>query len=280
MGYNNFKDNVMVAEILTERDRATVLTKDCNQRYTGEVKGIGDSVTIRGAGQITTTTGNDGVIPAFSDPEEVESTNTILTIKNYLNFNFMVKDADRETGAKGALAVYQKQAGVKIANAQDILVASMAKDTLAVKDVANATQVTKANILERIDSALQTLWENDVPQNERLILNVSPRFYMLLKQNYMALDTDNSEMIKRGAVAMYGNIDIKMTNNIATTGSGANDLIMLRTKEAIAFANPLTKTEAKRANNHMADEIRGQSLFDAKIVKNKEMIVINCKYTA
>lgn len=280
MGYSNFKDNVMVAEILTERDRATVLTKDCNQRYTGEVKGLGDSVTIRGAGQITTTTGNDGVIPAFPDPEEVESTNTILTIKNYLNFNFMVKDADKETGAKGALAVYQKQAGVKIANAQDILVASMAKDPLAVKDKANATQVTKANILERIDSALQTLWENDVPQNERLILNVSPRFYMLLKQNYMALDTDNSEMIKRGAVAMYGNIDVKMTNNIATTGSGANDLIMLRTKEAIAFVNPLTKTEAKRANNHMADEIRGQSLFDAKIVKNKEMIVINCKYTA
>ena len=111
---------------------------------------------------------------------------------------------------------------------------------------------TKDNILTRIDSAIQTLWEKDVPQNERLILNVSPRFYMLLKQNYMALDTDNSEMIKRGAVAMYGNIDIKMTNNIATTSSGANDLIMLRTKEAIAFANPLTKTGStsyKRESN-------------------------------
>lgn len=279
MGYEKFKDNVMVAEILTERDRSTVLVNDCNQRYTGEVKGIGDSVTIKGAGQLTTTTGSDGVIPAFPEPEEVEGTNTILTIKNYLNFNFMVKDADRETGAKGALAVYQKQAGVKIANAQDILVASMANDTLAIKDSNTATQVTKDNVLARIDSAIQTLWENDIPQNERLILNVSPRFYMILKQNYLALDTDNSEMLKRGAVAMYGNVDVKMSNNIYKPAAGT-DYIMLRTKEAIAFANPLTKIEAKRANNHMADEIRGQSLFDAKIVKNKELLVLNCKYAA
>ena len=191
----------------------------------------------------------------------------------------MVKDADRETGAKGALAVYQKQAGVKIANAQDILVASMANDTLAIKDSNTATQVTKDNVLARIDSAIQTLWENDIPQNERLILNVSPRFYMILKQNYLALDTDNSEMLKRGAVAMYGNVDVKMSNNIYKPAAGT-DYIMLRTKEAIAFANPLTKIEAKRANNHMADEIRGQSLFDAKIVKNKELLVLNCKYAA
>jgi hypothetical protein len=279
MAYEKFKDNVMVAEILTERDRATVLTKDCNQRYTGDVKGIGDSVTIKGAGQITTRSGDDGNVPDFPEPEEVEGTNTILTIKNYVTFNFMVKDIDREQGAKGALPVYQKQAGLKIANAQDVLVASMANDKLAIKDVANATQVTKDNILARIDSAIQMLWENDVPQNERLILNVSPRFYMLLKQNYMALDTDNSEMIKRGAVAMYGNVDIKMSNNIYKPTAGT-DFIMLRTKEAIAFANPLTKIEPKRANNHMADEIRGESFFGAKPIKPKEMVVLNCKYTA
>ena len=101
---------------------------------------------------------------------------------------------------------------------------------------------------------------------------------MILKQKYMALDTDNSEMIKRGAVAMYGNVDIKLSNNVYTTNSGAQDKIMLRTKKAIAFANPLTKTEAYRPDAYMADAVRGVSLYDAKLIRPEQMVILNCKY--
>jgi hypothetical protein len=154
----------------------------------------------------------------------------------------------------------------------------MAADPLAVFDNSSAVQITANNVLETIDNGIQKLWENDVPQNERLILTVSPRFYMILKQKYMALDTDNSEMIKRGAVAMYSGVDIKLSNNVLTANSGANDLIMLRTKQAIAFVNQLTKTEPYRPEAYQADAIKGQSLYDAKLIKPKEMIVLNVKY--
>ena len=79
---------------------------------------------------------------------------------------------------------------------------------------------------------------------------------------------------------MYNGVKIKMSNNVATANSGATDLMMLRTKQAIAFANPLTKIEAKRANNYIADEVRGVSLYDAKLIRPKEMVVVNVKYTA
>lgn len=278
MAYQNFKANIWAAAIEKELEKKHVFVADCNREYEGKVKGLGDSVTIKGAGQVTMRTGADGVEPAFTAPEDVVGTNAIMTIKHWCDFNFKVGDIDKEQGAGGAISLYTQQAAYRIADEQDKLVASLAADPLAIYDNASAVKITADNVLETIDNGIQKLWEKNVPANEYLSLTVSPRFYMILKQKYMALDTDNSEMIKRGAVAMYGNVDIKLSNNVYTTNSGAQDKIMLRTKKAIAFANPLTKTEAYRPDAYMADAVRGVSLYDAKLIRPEQMIILNCKY--
>lgn len=282
MGYQKFKANVWAQSIEEELERSLVFVKDCNRSYEGVVKKLGDSVTIKGAGKVTMATGADGQSPNFSTdvaPEDVEGTNTIMTIKNWTAFNFKVDDIDAAQGANGAVSIYTKQASHNIANEQDKLVAALAGDPLAKYDNASAVTITAENVLTTIDNALKTLWENDVKPTDYVSLTVSPRFYMILKQKYMALDTDNSEMIKRGAVAMYGNIDIKLSNNVYTTNSGAQDKIMLRTKNAIAFANPLTKVEPYRPDAFMSDAVRGISLYDAKIIRPEQMIILNCKYS-
>jgi hypothetical protein len=278
MAYQNFKENVWAAGIEKGLEREYKFVSDCTRKYEGVVKKLGDTVTIKGAGEVTVATGDDGVLPSFGDPETITGTNAIMSIKHWAKFSFLVDDIDSAQGAEGAIAVYTDKARKGIANAHDQLVASMAADPLAVFDNSSAVQITANNVLETIDNGIQKLWENDVPQNERLILTVSPRFYMILKQKYMALDTDNSEMIKRGAVAMYGNVDIKLSNNVYTTNSGAQDKIMLRTTNAIAFANPRTKVEPYRPDKFMGDAVRGMSLYDAKLIAPKEMIVLNCKY--
>lgn len=278
MAYQNFKANIWAAAIEKELEKKHVFVADCNREYEGKVKGLGDSVTIKGAGQVTMRTGADGVEPAFTTPEDVVGTNAIMTIKHWCDFNFKVGDIDKEQGAGGAISLYTQQAAYRIADEQDKLVASLAADPLAIYDNASAVKITADNVLETIDNGIQKLWEKNVPANEYLSLTVSPRFYMILKQKYMALDTDNSEMIKRGAVAMYGNVDIKLSNNVYTTNSGAQDKIMLRTKKAIAFANPLTKTEAYRPDAYMADAVRGVSLYDAKLIRREQMVILNCKY--
>ena len=153
----------------------------------------------------------------------------------------------------------------------------MAKAKNAVLDAAAAYQVTKDNILEKIDAAQQKLWENDVKQNTKVTLTVSPRFYMLLRQAYSRLDTDNSDMLKNGVVGRYGNIIVKMSNNVAK-GTGDSDLIQLKTDRAIAFVNPMTHTEAYRPEKSFSDAVKGFVLFDGKIVRPKEMIVMNVKY--
>lgn len=280
MSYDKFKANVMAAKIIEERDRVAVFPSLTNREYEGIVKNVGDTVTIKGAGKIAMTSSSDGKPIQLSDPVVIEGTNAILSIKEQRAFNFMVPDIDSAQGAKGALSVYERQAGVQLANEHDKFIAALAADPLAVNLYNSVTQVTNQTILGAIDEAVQKLYENDVPATEKMTMVVSPRFWTLLRQNYVNLDTDNSDMLKRGALAMYNGVDVKMSNNVYTSNSGANDHIILMTGKAIAFVDAITKIEGKRANNYMADEIRGLSLFGAKIIRPKEMIVLNVKYTA
>ena len=98
MAYQNFKANIWAAAIEKELEKKHVFVADCNREYEGKVKGLGDSVTIKGAGQVTMRTGADGVEPAFTAPEDVVGTNAIMTIKHWCDFNFKVGDIDKEQG--------------------------------------------------------------------------------------------------------------------------------------------------------------------------------------
>ena len=53
---------------------------------------------------------------------------------------------------------------------------------------------------------------------------------------------------------------------------------MIRTQRAIGLAKPLTHTEAYRPEKKFADAVKGFILFDAKVVRPKEIININVKY--
>lgn len=278
MAYENFIPTVWAEAINRELERACVFAENTNREYEGKVAKMGDSVRILGVGKptITRTTGKDIVL---SDPETVEDTSVTLNINQIAYFNYKVDDIDKRQAVGGVMDALSKETSEGLANEMDRYIADMAKAKNAVLDAAAAYQVTKDNILEKIDAAQQKLWENDVKQNTKVTLTVSPRFYMLLRQAYSRLDTDNSDMLKNGVVGRYGNIIVKMSNNVAK-GTGDSDLIQLKTDRAIAFVNPMTHTEAYRPEKSFSDAVKGFVLFDGKIVRPKEMIVMNVKYTA
>lgn len=77
---------------------------------------------------------------------------------------------------------------------------------------------------------------------------------------------------------MYGKVVIKLSNNVKKTDDGGTDNIMIRTQRAVAFAKPLTHTEPYRPEKKFADAVKGFILFDAKVVRPKEIYNINVKY--
>lgn len=280
MAYTNFIPSVWAETINRELERQCVFAADCNRQYEGAISKKGDSVHILGVGKPTIKSmeraNASGEIDAA---EEIEDTSLTLNINQIRYFNYKVGDIDKAQAVGGLMDALSKETSEGLANEMDRYIANMALDTTVAKLTAADTVLTKDNVLSTLDDAIEKLMENDVAfSSGGVIVTVSPRFYKLFKQAYIGKDTDNSAMLENGKVAMYGNVTVKLSNNVAKSNSGATDNIMIRTKRAIAFVNPLTHTEAYRPEKSFADAVKGYVLFDGKVVRPKEIININVKY--
>lgn len=275
MSYKNYVPRVWAKAIQHDLEKAMVFAEDCNRQYEGDVKNLGDTVKILGVGKPTITTQVGGDI-VLTGAEKVESTSVSMPIEHVAYFDYKVGDIDKLQATGGVMEALSKEATMGISDEMDKLISSMSRDKLAVKFATQATQLTKDNILTVIDSALVKLYDNNVRPTDNIVMTVAPWFYMILKQAYTALDTDNSKMLENGRVGMYGNVKVKMTNNI-TKDTNGNDLVQIKTDKAIAFANPKIHTEPYRPEKGFEDAVKGFTLYDAKIVRPKEMIVLNCK---
>lgn len=279
MAYTNFIPSVWAESINRELERVCVFAEDCNRQYEGDVATKGDSVHILGVGKPTIKSlARENASGEIDEAEEIEDNSVILNINQIRYFNYKVGDIDKAQAVGGLMDALSQETSEGLANEIDRFIAKMATDDQVSPLNTAPTLVTKDNILSLLDDAIEKLQENDVNMASGITITVSPRFYKLFKQAYINKDTDNSSMLENGRVAMYGNVTVKLSNNVARTEDGAVDNIMIRTKRAIAFVNPLTHTEAYRPEKSFADAVKGFILFDGKVVRPKEIINVNVKY--
>ena len=279
MAYSNFIPSVWEESINRELERACVFVEDCNRQYEGLVSKKGDSVHILGVGKPTIKSiDRANASGEIDEAEEIDDTSVILNIQQIRYFNYKVGDIDKAQAVGGLMDTLSAETSEGLANEMDKFIANMATSEDVSKLTEVATVVTKDNVLDLLDDAIQRLQENDVNMASGITVTVSPRFYKLFKQSYTGKDTNNSEELKNGKIGMYGNVTVKLSNNVAKTEGGDVDNIMIRTKRAIAFVNPLTHTEAYRPEKSFADAVKGYALFDGKVVRPKEIININVKY--
>ncbi len=276
MAYQNFIPTVWNTAINRELERITVFAENTNRQYEGDVKQMGDSVRILGIGKPTITRTTDKDI-SLSDAEVVEDTSITMPIRQIAYFNYKVDDIDKRQAVGGIMEALSAETSEGLANEVDTYIAGLAKEREAIKMSTTPTTLTVDTILNYFDSAIKKLYKNDVKPSTKITATVDPDFFMMLKQAYTKLDTDNSAMIKNGRVGMYGNVTIKMSNNVAVD-NGAS-LIQLKTDRALAYVKPMTHTEPYRPEKGFSDAVKGFILFDAKIVRPKEMVIMNVKYS-
>ena len=275
MAYENFIPSVWSEAITRGLERECVFVQDCNRQYEGDVSKMGDSVHILGVGKPTIKSleraNASGEIDAA---EEVSDSSVILNINQIRYFNYKVGDIDKAQAVGGLMDALSEETAEGISNEMDKFVANMA--TEATKLYTEDMVVTKDNVLDILDDAIEALQDKDVNIASGVSITISPRFYKLFKKAYIEKDTNNSEFLKNGVVARYGAVTVRMSKNVAKTGD--TDNMMIRTKRAIAFVNPLTHTEAYRPEKSFADAVKGFVLFDGKIVRPNEIINVNVKY--
>ena len=275
MSYNNFIPKIWSKAINRELERAMVFAEDCNRQYEGDVKQMGDTVKILGVGKPTIIKQVGGAI-ILDDAETVEDTSVEMVINRIAYFNYLVDDIDRRQAVGVLMDALNKESSECVANAMDEDIAALAALDDAPKLYKTTKAVTVENILDEFDLAVEKLMENDVKPETKIVATVSPWVKTLLRKAYVQLDTDNSEMIKNGYVGRYNNLYIKVSNNTHKNTDNDNDII-ISTQRAVTFANPLTHVEPYRPEKRFADAVKGFVLYGTKIVRPKEMIVLNCK---
>lgn len=286
MAYNNFMPTLWEEGIERDLDRLCVFAQGCNRKYEGKVAEKGDSIRIYGVGQPTIYDMNrKNASGQIVDPEEVADTSITLAINQIRYFNFKVGDIDRAQAVKGLMETLRAEASEGLANAIDKYIAAFAVDksvkalyTAPLKLVAGVAGQGEINVLHALDAAAQTLYENDVKESTKIEAIVTPRFATLFRRAYIDKDTNNHDEMKNGYIGKYGNIIVRVSNNVHKTQDGAVDNIMVRTTRAIAFANPLTHVEAYRPEKMFADAIKGFELFDGCVARPKEIVNLNVTY--
>lgn len=277
MSYQNFIPTIWNETINHELERKHVFVEDTNRQYEGDVQKAGDTVRILGVGKptITTTLTKDGSI-TLNPPEVVGDSSVSLLIDHVAYFNYKVDDIDKRQAVGGVMDALSQETSEALAQEEDCAVSGLSTAIEAVKEDPTGTDITVNNILSYIDGGLEKLYENDVTPDTKITMTVPPWFYMILKQAYIKLDTDNSDMLENGRVGRYGNVIVRMSNNVVKDASNYS-LIQLKTQRAIAYAKPMTHTEPYRPENGFSDAVKGFILFGTRIVRPKEMLILNCK---
>lgn len=276
MAFEHYKPTYWDRELLDMNERNTVFAKNTYRKYDNDISESGDVVKISSM-VAPTIYHHDGIDWTLEAAETVTSIDANLTIDQVADFNFKMGDIDKKLAMPGVFEDLMKQASLGMSNDADKYIAELAKNPLAKTITTAATTVSADNILDLMDEGQQWLFEKDVPKNQQLYLTCSPHFLRVLRKKWQTLDTDNSELLKQGYLAGYSGIAIDMSNNVATDSNGV-EYIMLRTNRAIAYINPMLKTEAYRPEGEFSDALKGFMLYNAKIIRPTELIVLNVKY--
>lgn len=267
MAYANFKPTVWSKYIQHELSKMTVLQEDCNTCFEGEI-GLGKTVKIIGVSRP-----NVGTYVPGSDIDSAETpadSSMLLTVDQFRYTHFIVDDVDRAQAQEGLMQAYLRESTSALAECRDrYIAATAAAGTLrsASLAVTNAAEARAA-----VDTALVTLWDNGVKVTDGVSITVSPWFYALLKNALTAELSNNAELLQKGVLGLYNGATVKMSNNLAR--DGADDCMLVRTKNAVAFAAGIEKTEAYRPDKQFADAVKVLDCYGAKLVRPRELYVV------
>lgn len=290
MAIEKFIPEIWAKQFDKELEKDLVFYENCNHKYEGIAKKPGDTIKILGLGEPTLTSYTDGKLHAVPTPEAIQDMSQVMPIRRIEEFAFYIDDLEKRQaeGGSGLLAEYMNMVKYKVADKQDSYIGSLVADANVKttynagsekKVVAGTASSGEVNILEAIDTALLMLLENNVKRTETITLTAPPAFVQMLKNAYVDLDTDNSEMMKNGRVGRYAGIIIKESNNCYKTGAANSKVthIQVKTNNAIAFVKPYLHLESYRPDGFFQDAVKGYSLYDGKVVKPKEIINLNVK---
>ena len=275
MAITNFQRTVWSKKIQLQLDTITSLKDHCDFQFEGDIA-YAKEVKILGVTRPTIRT----YVPGTSLTREAGTDSAVtLQINQYKYFDFEVEDIDKAQSVPGLIEALTKEATLGLSEEADKYVAGLVNTNYS--SLSHGTNTDISGVADGgvslIEAGFQKLYENNCKVTDTYYLELNPEWYTILRPQIIKLDTNNSDLIKKGFVGKYGNALISIENCLykGTVGGQANTtLCMLRTSKAIAFAGQIDKVEAYRPHDAFQDAIKGLYVFGAAIVRPEQIYVL------
>ncbi|MGF7057192.1 hypothetical protein [Brassicibacter mesophilus] len=271
MAVTNFIPTIWSARLNESLKKSLVFGNIVNTDYEGEISGQGSTVKINTIGAVTIGTFDKAT--GTGDPEELDSTQTSLTVDQAKFFNFKVEDIDKAQANVNLLDGGMKEAAYGLADVMDQYIASLYTGVKAGNTIGDDTTPivpTKDNAYDYLVDLGVILSENNVPKSDRFVV-VPEFFYGLLQKDPRF--TKDANVLATGYIGDVNGMKVYTSNNVPNT-AGAKYKVVAGHKSAISFAQQIDSVEAYRPEKGFADAVKGLQLYGAKVVKPEALAVM------
>lgn len=276
MSVQNFIPILWSKKILKELDKEHMLVKNCSTQYSGEITGLGSKVKIN---SINEPTIGDYVPNSTSiTPEQLKDESRMLEITQAKYFAFYLDDVDEKQATGGIVEEGIRKAVIGLKDKAEQFIAG--KYTEAGQTVTEAS-LTSGNTFSTLMKAKTILMANNVAEND-VVLEVSPYIWQkMILADIVYTDTGNT--IRSGMFSPVLGMKVFVSNNLTTVVTDqdvAQTQCLMRTKEAIGYAEQIMKVVKFMPESSFSEAVKGLHVYGAKVLKPKEFVRLDLKTAA
>lgn len=272
----------------------TVFGDIANTAYEGEIKSLGDKITINNIPSITINSYTIGSPLSY----EVPAPSTVeLTIDKAKYFGVNVSDVLAYQSKPNLMSMFSDDASKQMAINIDTAIwlaeynngsSSNKGATAGVRSAGynlgtdtTPVTLTTSNIIAHLTSLASVLDEQNVPDTDRfLIIDPATRYMIMnseLRQAY--LTGDSQSILRNGKIGQLDRFTVYLSNLLPKAAAGyaldgtvqggaaKRRVIIAGHKSALTFAAQIVKTESLQNPNDFGTLVRGLNVYGHKMIK-------------
>lgn len=278
----------------------TVFGDIANTSYEGEIKNLGDSITINNIPSITI---RDYAVGTNLNYEVPAPSKVDLQIDKAKYFGFQVSDVLAHQSKPALMSTFSDDASNQMRINMDaaILLAEMNNGAAANKGATagvksasynlgtDNTPVSLAgnNVVDLVTAFSSVLDEQNVPDSDRFLV-IDPSFRRTLMASPLAqayVTGDDKSILRNGKIGQIDRFTIYVSNQLPTAAAGQNfsggvqggaakrRAIIAGHKTALTFASQIVKMENLQNPNDFGTLVRGLQVYGHKMIKPESWVL-------
>lgn len=266
-----FKPELWSKTILKALDVITGMRKHSDYSFAQEIK-YGTKLHITKLGDTQVRAYTQGTDITFDD---VDGTEKVLVIDQQRYFGKYYDDIDKVQSIPGAVEADMAETAKALAlDADEFISALLYANVVAGVITKSASAITpnEKNVMTAIEDGLVHMYGNNVTPQTEIWGEVSPKMYSQLRIHLTELATSNLDLMKRGIIGRYGQVNVCIENRLPVKSNVRYNF--LRTGKAVAYAEQIDKVSAVEKEKGFGTYFKGLMVYGGLVVRPEEAYAI------